>query len=238
LPDTYTFELLTPSFEVNVAAEFRFRILGPNGKPVTRYEIVHERPLHLILVSRDLALFRHVHPTLGAQGVWALTLEPLPVGPYRAYADCQPSKGPALALATDFAVQPKPRPLPPPRPTATVDGYKVELEGTPVAGAMAMVTMTVRRGGKPVGDLQPYLGALGHMVIIGASDLSYAHVHPMDMGMGPGQVMFHLEIASAGTYRFFFQFQHLDVVRMAAFTVEVPRSGGGNGGHGGHHTTA
>ena len=101
-----------------------------------------------------------------------------------------------------------------------------------------MVTMTVRRGGKPVSDLQPYLGALGHLVVIGASDLSYLHVHPMDMGQGPGQVMFHLEIPSGGTYRLFFQFQHRDVVRMAAFTVEVPGSDGGNGGDGGHHPTA
>lgn len=230
MPDTYTFDLLTAFLEADVAAGFRFRVLGPNGKPVTRYEIRHERPLHLILASQDLSLFRHVHPTLGAHGTWAITLDPLPVGPYRAYADCQPSNGPALALAADFAVGPRPRPLPPPRRTAKVDGYEVELAGTPTAGAMTMVTMTVRRGGQPVTDLQPYLGALGHLVAIGASDLSYMHVHPMDMGVGPGQVMFHIEIAAAGTYRLFFEFQHLGVVRMAAFTVRVSEVQGA-GGH-------
>jgi hypothetical protein len=231
VPDAYTFDLLTPSLEADVSVDFRFRVLGPDEKPVTRYQIVHERPLHLILVSHDLGLFRHVHPKLGADGTWALRLDPLPVGPYRAYADCQPANGPALALAADFAMQPKPRPLPAPRRRVTVDGYEVELAGTPTAGTMTMVTMTVRHGGQPVTDLQPYLGALGHLVAIGASDLSYMHVHPMDMGVGAGQVMFHLEIPSAGTYRLFFEFQHLGVVRTAAFTVRVSDSQGGNGGH-------
>ncbi len=239
VPDTYTFDLLTPSLEADAAVDFRFRVLGPEGKPVTKYELRHERRLHLILVSRDLGLFRHVHPTLGAHGTWAITLDPLPVGPYRAYADCQPANGPALALASDFTMQPKRRPLPPPRRTTTVDGYEVELAGTPTAGAMAMVTMTVRRGGQPVADLQSYLGALGHMVAIGASDLSYLHVHAMDMGMGPGEVMFHLEVPSAGTYRLFFEFRHLGVVRVAPFTVHVSGSGdsSGHGGHGGHGAT-
>jgi hypothetical protein len=146
VPDDFTFDLLTPSLEADVSVDFRFRVLGPDGKPVTRYQIVHERPLHLILVSHDLGLFRHVHPKLGADGTWGLRLDPLPVGPYRAYADCQPANGPPLALAADFALQPKPRPLPAPHRRVTVDGYEVELAGTPTAGTMTMVTMTVRHG--------------------------------------------------------------------------------------------
>jgi hypothetical protein len=231
LPDDFTLVLVSPSLKANVKADFAFRVLDRKGQAVKKYEIRHEKPLHLILVSRDLNLFRHVHPTLGADGTWQLTLDPLPVGPYRAYADCQPVNGPVLALGADFAVA---RPLPPPSRTKTVDGYKVALDGTLAAGGMSMLTMTVRRSGHPVTDLEPYLGALGHLVTIAASDLSYLHVHPMEMPVGPGQVMFHIVFPAAGTYRLFFQFQHGGVVRTAPFTVEVAGSGGGDGGHGGH----
>ncbi len=231
MSDGFTLALLTPSLPADIDADFQFRVLGPDGQAVTQFEIRHERPLHLILVSRDLNLFSHVHPSLGSDGTWQLTLDPLPVGPYRAYADCQPVDGPVLALGADFAVA---RPLPPPSPTQTVEGYEVALDGMPAAGGMAMLTMTVRHSGQPVTDLESYLGALGHLVAIAAADLSYLHVHAMDMPVGPGQVMFHIVFPAAGAYRLFFQFQHGGLVRTAAFTVEVTGSGGGGGGHDGH----
>jgi hypothetical protein len=231
LSDGFTLALLTPALQADVDADLQFRVLGPDGQAVTQFEIRHERPLHLILVSRDLNLFRHVHPTLRSDGTWELILDPLPVGPYRAYADCQPVNGPVLALGADFAVA---RPLPPPSRTQSVDAYEVAVDGTLAAGEMAMLTITVRRSGQPVTDLESYLGALGHLVAIAASDLSYLHVHPMEMPVGPGQVMFHIVFPAAGAYRLFFEFQHGGVVRTASFTAEVAGSGGGGGGHGGH----
>ena len=96
-----------------------------------------------------------------------------------------------------------------------------------------MLTLSVSRGGKPVGDLQPYLGAYGHLVALRASDLAYLHVHPMGEAgdattvSGP-DVAFHTTFPSPGAYRLFLDFQHRDVVRTAAFTVTV----GGQAGAG------
>ena len=39
--------------------------------------------------------------------------------------------------------------------------------------------VTVTRDGEPVTDLQPYLGAFGHLVAIRDGDLAYLHVHPL-----------------------------------------------------------
>ena len=41
-----------------------------------------------------------------------------------------------------------------------------------------MLTATVTQDGEPVTDLQPYLGAYGHLVALRDGDLGYLHVHP------------------------------------------------------------
>src|SRR5919112_671097 len=53
-----------------LAVPVAFRILGPDGDPVTRYDVDHDVLLHLIAVRRDLSGFQHVHPELGGDGVW------------------------------------------------------------------------------------------------------------------------------------------------------------------------
>ncbi len=235
----YTLEVLTPSVSAQAPADFRFRIDGPAGV-VNAYRDRHERPLHLILVSRDLGVFRHVHPSLGGDGVWQVRLDPLPAGPYRAYADFAAVDGPELTLGDEVTVtgEAKPQSLPAASRTAEVDGYQVELTGTPTAGGEGQVTLTVRRGGQPVADLEPYLGALGHLVAIRSSDLAYLHVHPLEGRVGPGQVPFAVEVPSPGTYRLFFDFSHDGTVRTAAFTVDVAEGPAGaptTASHGGRH---
>ena len=38
------------------------------GQKVTRFDIVHEKSMHLIVVSRDLSFFDHVHPDCSSDG--------------------------------------------------------------------------------------------------------------------------------------------------------------------------
>ena len=51
-------------------------------------------------------------------------------------------------------------------------------DGELVAGRSSRLTLTVSRDGRPVTDLEPYLGAYGHLVALRAGDLAYLHVHP------------------------------------------------------------
>jgi len=193
-----------------------FRIQGPDGHPVTRFDTVHDKPMHLIVVRRDLSGFRHVHPTLDADGTWRVAISPLDPGVWRAYADFTPTGGPALKLGTDVAVRGdfQPRPLPPAERTATVDGYSVTINGQLEAGKASTVTFTVKRGDQVVTDLEPYLGSTGHLVALRQHDLAYLHVHP-ESGA------YTVEVPAPGTYRLFLDFKHAGTVRTAAFTLNA-----------------
>ena len=50
-----------------------FAVKAANGKPVRHLEFVHERPLHLLVVSEDLAEFAHIHPMLVAGDRYEVT---------------------------------------------------------------------------------------------------------------------------------------------------------------------
>ncbi|MEP7054624.1 MAG: hypothetical protein ABI912_05185 [Actinomycetota bacterium] len=199
---------------------FNFVIRGRDEAPVTRFALSHERQLHLIVVSRELTSYHHVHPTLAADGTWSVPLPSLPPGSYRAVADFRVAGGPALALGVDLGVAGscQPSAIPAPAPDFSVDGYDVSIGAAPAAAGETTFALTVRRGGAPVTDLRPYLGASGHLVAIRLGDLAYAHVHPL--AYAGGAVTFAATLPTAGRYRLFFDFQHGDVVRTASFTYD------------------
>jgi hypothetical protein len=220
--DGYTFTVADPTPQ---PGRFSFTITGPDGKPVTAYDVEHEKRLHLIVVRRDTAGFQHIHPDLAPDGTWRVPLTLPAAGSYRAFADFAPTGGKPMTLGVDLSVAGTYQPATyAPSRTAQVDGYTVELAGDLTAGKSSPLTLTVSRDGVPVTDLQPYLGAYGHLVALREGDLAYLHVHPEGepgdgkTAAGP-QVKFAAEVPSAGTYRLFLDFRHGDVVRTAEFTL-------------------
>jgi len=209
----------------------RFVVEGPDGEPVTAYDEVHEKQLHLIKIRRDGAGYQHVHPTLAPDGTWTtrMTLAP---GSSRLLADFTPTGGPELVLGADVEVDGDYEPAPSPAVTRTarVDGYRVTLGGDLVPGEGSPVTATVTRRGEPVTDLQPYLGAYGHLVALREGDLAYLHVHPEESDAGP-EIPFVTEVPSEGRYRLFLDFRHRGSVRTVGFTLPAGESG--TGAHGG-----
>ncbi|MGY1643696.1 hypothetical protein ACI782_21535 [Geodermatophilus sp. SYSU D00703] len=216
------------SVPAGAATPVSFRVLGPDGQPVTAYDTAHDEDLHLIAVRRDLTGFQHVHPELSADGTWSIPLD-LTAGTWRLFADFDPAgEDPAVVLGTDVAVAGDhvPQPLPEPSTTAEVDGYTVTLDGQLVPGQESELTLSVSRDGQPVTDLQPYLAAYGHLVALRDGDLAYLHVHPAgepgDGTTAPGpDITFSATAPSGGDYRLFLDFQHGDVVRTAEFTVRA-----------------
>jgi hypothetical protein len=252
--DGFRLQPLTAGLAVGVPAEFAFRIVDAAGAPVTGYTPTHERDLHLIVVRRDLSGFQHVHPSLGADGVWRIPLAVGAPGQYRVFGDFRPaSRAKPVTLGVDLpaAGDYVPVPLPAPARTASVDGYTVELAGDLTAGAASGLMLRISRDGRPVSDLQPYLGAYGHLVALRDGDLAYLHVHP---GGAPGdgrtaagpEVAFHAEVPSAGAYRLYLDFQHAGRVHTAEFTAIATERGaaqptgtgpgaGHDAGHGEHN---
>lgn len=193
-----------------------FQVTGADGV-VTRYTETHERELHLIVVRRDLTGFQHLHPTRDEAGRWSVPLTLDGPGPYKVYADFAPAdRTDPVVLAGEVTVPGDYRPLPADGDSdrAVVGSDTVTLEGALAAGEPSTLSLEVTRDGRPV-TLQPYLGALGHLVVIRASDLAYLHVHPED----DSALRFVTDVPTAGRYAAFLDYRHDDQVRTAAFSL-------------------
>jgi hypothetical protein len=227
-------------------AELSFRIVGSDGEPVRDFEVEHEKRMHLIVARRDLTGFQHLHPTLDADGTWRTSLTVPEAGSYRVFADFK-RDGRSETLASDLAVDGNVdwQALPAPATTArTGDGYEVRVAGDSGAGRESTLGFTVQRDGRPV-EVEPYLGAGGHLVALREGDLAYLHVHPTghadDLAAGK-PVEFATEFPTEGRYRLFLQFRHEGRVHTAAFTRDVGAGAGdapagndeGEHGGGGH----
>lgn len=230
--DGFTLHLDTDSLPQGRPAELAFRVLGPQGRVVTGYTPTHTKDLHLIVVRRDGTGFQHLHPDRDATGRWSVPLTLPAAGAYKVFADTAPTGHPeAIALAADLQVAGdyRPAPLPAVSRTTQVDGYTVTIAGDLVAGRQSPLVLTVRRDGRPVTDLRPYLGAYGHVVSLRDGDLAYLHTHP---GGAPGdgrtpagpEIAFGVDVPTAGPYRLYLDFQHQGVVRTAEFTVTAGSS--------------
>jgi hypothetical protein len=233
----YTLALAQPTLLAGDEAPIRLRILGPDGTPVADYTESHGKDLHLVAIRRDMTGYQHVHPRLDTRGTWRVPLDLSEPGEYRVFADFTPAgHDQSLTLGADLSVAGtySPRPLPAPSTTAQVDGYAVALDGALIPGEESELTLSVRKDGRPVTDLQPYLEAYGHLVALRDGDLAYLHVHPAgspgDGSTAPGpEVTFYATAPSGGDYRLFLDFRHDGVVRTAEFTVAATGDSGKSG---------
>jgi hypothetical protein len=212
------------TFTAGGTATWRFMLTDCKGNALREFEPENGKLLHLIVVRSDLTAYQHLHPELAPDGTWSVDLATPRPGRYRAIADFV-TDGRKYVLGTTLEVPGTAidHPLPQPALHASADGYDVELQRPAVleAGQEAQLTFRITRNGRPVGDLQPYLGAYGHLVALHAPDLAYSHVHPNGEDRHAGAITFDTELHARGTYRLFVQFQTHGRVHTAAFTQTV-----------------
>ena len=217
----YTLQVGLKTLEAGREETFGLRILDRGGYAVRDFDEQHGERMHLMVVRRDLDHYQHLHPSLGADGTWSVPLVLPEPGVYRAFADFSVG-GESLTLGADLHVpgEMEVASLPDPTSFARVDGYEVELDaGTLTAGVASSLTFRIAQEGRDVEDLEPYLGALGHLVALREGDLAFLHVHPTG-GVG-GRVTFRTVFPSIGLYKLFLQFAHEGRVRTMDFTTEI-----------------
>ena len=212
----------------------RFRVLDPRTRqPVTSFEPLHERVFHLFILSNDLEYFAHVHPELSDDGSLDLDVELPRPGPYRLIADFLPLGGAPQLIEKSIVTAGYQGSLAPPAASLQPDVDDERVDGTrvslivppPVAGREQLVTfeLTDERTGKPVTDLEPYLGATGHLLVV-SSDLSVAfHSHPVAVitsRFGP-TIVFQMLFPRPGMYRLWVQYQRQGKVGTASYAVAV-----------------
>jgi hypothetical protein len=221
--DGYTLKLATAKLSVARLARFSFRVLGSNNEPVRDFQVEATKKMHLILVRRDLTNYQHAHPTMASDGTWSVAAAVPASGSYRAFMDFA-AKGKRTVLGVDLKA-----PglwarvaLPAPRTTSRADGYDVAMHSDMLMPkSSAEMRFTVSRDGEPVTSLEPYLGNLGHLVILREKTLQYMHVHPRSSGGAAPGILFATDFAYPGRYRAFLQFQTGGEVHTAAVTVKV-----------------
>jgi hypothetical protein len=186
-----------------------FSVRTPAGDTLTDFEIVHEQPLHAILLRPDLSGFQHVHPAIGADG--RFTVEFPDDGPWHVVADFTAGDADTplvLAANIDDDAPYDPVALPPASDEADAQGIVVHRRGL-------MFIPEVR-----VADIEPYLGQPAHLVAFRQRDLAYVHLHPA-AGQMDDMLMFDGNLEQ-GTWRMFLQFQYAGTLRTAEYTVVVP----------------
>jgi len=190
-------------------------------------DVEHEKKIHLIITSKDLAYFDHIHPEFSESGTYKVSHTFPKADTYMLFADYKPSEGQHVTDKKEIQVGSEAEgktEFPEAKLVDEADGYRVELknsEGKPFkAGEAAHIAGIITQNGKEIAatDLENYLGAKAHMVVIQKGTLDYLHVHP---GMENGRLDMHTTFEKAGTYRGWLQFQTGGKVHTADFTLKV-----------------
>jgi len=231
-PYTLDFDVEPSTLQAGGQGSIHFRVLDPDGRIVRHLEVLHERVFHLFIVSYDLQHFAHVHPTQRANGSLDVAVTFPRAGPYRLIADFLPTGGlPQLVEKTfvtaDYEGSLRPTDSPPVDAADKVaNGTRVRLISPPsIAGREQLLTFELvdDKTGRPVDDLQPYLGASAHLLVVSGEMTGAFHSHPaaeVSSAVGP-DVVFQLTFGRPERYRLWFQFQRHGKVETVAFTLPV-----------------
>jgi hypothetical protein len=235
-----------------------FKMFHPgSGEQVKKFETVHEKQFHLFVISQDMEYFQHIHPEEQPDGTWTIDVTLLKAGYYKILSDFMPSGGAPQFLARplvtagyagDLAAD-SAHLVADSKPVKTVDDITATVSYDPPECMVGLYChmnylLTDSATGKPVTDLQTYLGAFGHTLIMSEDMVDYVHSHPLDILAMPDddggppvflippgsdleklrggpEVTFEGLMPKPGHYRAWTQFRRNDKVHTFAFTFNV-----------------
>ena len=216
------------------ATELQFTIKETKSKATVKdFDIAHTKLIHLLVVSKDLSWFAHEHPEQQPDGTFIHTQIFPAGGQYYTFVDVAPRGAGSQILMGSVKVAgttPAAIPLVPSGTTNTADGIKASLKGTSniQIGKSLPVTfqLTDTTTGDAITDLEPYLGAYGHLMIIHADGQTVVHSHPAEDEVGitqskRGIVTFNARFPKAGIYKAWGQFQRAGKVVTIPFVLSV-----------------
>jgi hypothetical protein len=234
-------------------AKFRFTIFHPTtDQQIKQFNILHDMPFHLFVVSQDFEEFQHIHPDKQADGSFTIETKLPKAGYYKIFCDFFPAGGTPQVTHHSLVtagykgdLMASLAKLTPDKPVGgklvkTVEGTRFELNfepAEPFSGKSAELRyhLTDEKTGEPVTDLKPYLGAWGHTLILSEDATDYLHSHPTEMIdeeltieerdklPGKADVVFDTFFPHPGNYRLWSQFQRREKIITVSFTVYIPR---------------
>lgn len=200
---------------------------GPNDLKIT-----HEKPMHLILIRDDVTSFQHVHPEY-KDGRWTVKTTIENQGLYQMYVDIEPKEESPVTLRVPLTIggttQQSQFPSVSANMSAVTNGIQATLQlASPFkTKEHTNLTFVLAQNGKPVTQIDPYLGAFGHVVVLRHGDADdYIHGHPItESKPTDGKVVFESEFPVKGTYTIFAQFSINGQVITFPITVSVDSEG-------------
>jgi len=203
---------------------------------VTRFDEMHERLLHLFVVSSDLSFFDHVHPKPGGNGTFEVAMTFPRPGSYRLVADVLPTGAMPQTLQHTIVTAGSPAPLAARAPAFAGEALEA-VEGNVRARLTAenarvgddahlVLRLDHVKTGAPITDVEPYLGAWGHMLLASADLADIVHSHPLieETDAGGPTITFQTLFARPGWYRVWAQVQRRGRLLTFGFTVRVASS--------------
>ena len=227
------------AYSTSTPSEYSFSLVDDQGNTLKDFQVTHTQLMHVIVVRKDLAYFQHLHANFDpATGIFTLDNLTFPAdGTYRIFADFAPANAQMDTMGMPLAVTSfedvsvgigskyTPQPIGSEATTKTFNGYQVTLSTSKSleSGAESMLTFTLEQNGKPITDLETYLGALGHSVILREGNLDFIHAHPTEdpSQLQNGKVDFMVDFPEGGTYKVFTQFQKAGKVFTTDFVITV-----------------
>ncbi len=201
--------------------------LEQDGKRVEKLEPTHEKRMHLILVRDALDEFLHLHPQVSDEGQAQIELTVPEPGAYQVYVDFQPKGGQPGTARTTLKVAGEARPASRLETNAPGEVVAGELRAdiaiaTGGEGKSQTIAFRLkdRQTGEPVKDLEPYLGAMGLLVVIQAATKAYIHAHPEHDAAATSEVAFEVHTAASGQYAGWAQFQRGGDIVTVPFVFE------------------
>lgn len=200
------------------------------GKPVTDFDIVHEQKMHLILVRDDLGAFFHEHPDLHADGRFTYTFTFPTGGNWRVFGDVAPqgagSQITMAPLVVDGPKQPRAALAPVARPVVKDSGMVLSMKPMTLTARKTLPVMFTLNedSGKPVTDLQPWLGAMAHLILIEQDAATFVHSHPDEADPRNGRngtLTFLSRFPKPGIYKGWVQFQRGGTIHTMPFVVRA-----------------
>jgi hypothetical protein len=251
------FKTIPPVVVAGQKATLLFKVSHPGFDAVIqKFEVVHDRQYHLFVISQDMEYFQHIHPQERPDGTWFIDVTLPKAGYYKVLSDFLPAGGSTQFIARplvtagyagDLAAD-SAHLVPDTVHKKTVDELTAEVSFDPptfVAGLYGHLNfrLTDTGTGRPVTDLQTYLGAFGHTLIMSEDMGDYVHSHPLDIstvsdesgpkafmlpaGVDPDtlrggpEVTFEGLMPKAGRYRAWTQFRRNNKLYTFATTFNV-----------------
>lgn len=184
----------------------------------------HGKLMHLFLVREpSLDSFAHLHPIRSDADAFEVALPPMPEGRYRVYADVVHKNGLTETLTAETDVPPASGIQQPPASThnsadpddswlAYGDGSRAEqrladgstmtwerdADAPLVAERLESLRFFVKAPGGEPSALEPYMGMLGHAVVMRKDGAVFVHVHPVGTVSMASQQAFAERVSAGG----------------------------------------